>query len=91
LVSQGVWGCVIEDVIISPTCNVYCNACCSKSKVQKSSFLHGFTATNGEFVLLTIESKWFKAIVHTTKATFLKLSCPRQVQLLISIHICGKF
>jgi hypothetical protein len=42
LVFQVIWGCVIEDVIIFFTCNVYGNAYRSKSKVQKSNFFNGF-------------------------------------------------
>jgi hypothetical protein len=45
---------------------VYCNDCCSKSMVQKLSFLPGSFVTNDELVLMTIESKWFEAIVHMT-------------------------
>jgi hypothetical protein len=53
-------------VIIFPTCSVHCNACRSKSTIQKSGFLHGSIATNDEFMLLTIEGKWLEAIVHMT-------------------------
>jgi len=55
-------------VIISPTCNVHCNACCSKSAIQKSGFLCGSIITNDEPMLLTIEGKWLKAIVHMTES-----------------------
>jgi hypothetical protein len=55
---------------------VHCNACCPKSMVQKLSFLHGSIATNDELVLLTIEGKWFEAIVHMTKSKFLDLPHP---------------
>jgi hypothetical protein len=60
-------------------------------------WLHSFPlaclilSINDELVLLTIESKWFEAIIHMTKFEFLDLPCPKQVQLLISIHIHGKF
>ncbi len=46
---------------------------------------------NDEHVLLTIEGKWLEAIVHMTKFEFLDLPRLKQVQLLISIHIHGKF
>jgi len=82
LVSQGVWGCVIEDVIISSTCKI------KNSKIKLSLC---FTTTNGELMLLTIESKWLKAIVHMTKVAYSKLFCSKQVQFFISIHICDKF
>jgi hypothetical protein len=42
-----------------------------KSKVQKLDFLHVSIATNNEFMLLTIEGKWLKAIVHMTRMHFL--------------------
>jgi hypothetical protein len=42
-------------------------------------------------VLLTIEGKWLEAIVHMKEFEFLDLSHPKQVQLLISINIHGKF
>jgi len=48
-------------------------------------------STNDEVVLLTIEGKWPETIVHMAKFEFLDLSCPEQVQLLISICIHGKF
>jgi predicted secreted protein len=49
--------CHVVDVTISPTCGVYCNACHSKSMVQKIRFLHGSITTNDELVLLIIEGK----------------------------------
>jgi hypothetical protein len=67
-----------------------CNVYHSKSKVKKSSYLCGSIATNDEPILLTIEGKWVKAIVHTTKFAFLNLIHPKQVQMFIPIHICGK-
>jgi len=69
---------------------VHCNAC-SKSTVQKLGFFGRSIATNDELVLLTIENKWFKTIVHMKKSKFLDLSCPKQVQLVVSICIHGKF
>jgi hypothetical protein len=42
-------------------------------------------------MLLTIEGKWLEAIVHMIESEFLDLPSPKQVQLLISIHIYGKF
>jgi hypothetical protein len=83
--------CHVVDVTISPTYGVYCNACCSKSTIQKLGFVRGFITTNDEFVLLTIEGKWFETIVHMTESEFLDLPCPKQVQLFISIRIHGKF
>jgi len=69
----------------------YCKACCSKSTVQKLSFLHGSITTNDEPTILIIEGKWLEAILHMTKYEFLDLPYPKQVQLLISICIHGKF
>jgi hypothetical protein len=83
--------CHVANVIISLAGGVYCNTCHSKSTVQKLGFLRGSTATNDDHVLLTIEGKWLEAIVHMTKSEFLNLLCPKQVQLLISIRIYGKF
>jgi hypothetical protein len=60
-------------------------------------WLHSFPlacfifSTNDELVLLTIEGKWLETIVHMAKFEFLDLSRPKQVELLISICICGKF
>jgi hypothetical protein len=42
-------------------------------------------------VLLTIEGKWLEAIMHMTKFEFLNFPRPKQVQLIISICIHGKF
>ncbi len=42
-------------------------------------------------MLLIIKGKWLEAIVHMTKSKFLHLPCPKQIQLVISIHIHGKF
>jgi hypothetical protein len=42
-------------------------------------------------MLLTIEDKWLEAIVHMIESKFLDLPRPKQVQLLILIHIHGKF
>jgi hypothetical protein len=62
-----------------------------KIKSSKIKLSLCFSTTNGELVLLTIESKWLKAIVHTTKVAYFKLFCSKQVQFFISIHICDKF
>jgi hypothetical protein len=83
--------CHVIDVIISPIGGGHCNACCSKSMVQKLSFIYSSIAPNDEFVLLTINSKWFEIIVHLKKIEFLNLLRPKQIQLFISIHIHGKF
>jgi hypothetical protein len=66
------------------------NAYHSKSKVKKSSFLCGSIVTNDETILLTIEGKWVEGIVHMTKFAFLNLIRLKQVQIFISIHICGE-
>ncbi len=71
--------------------DVHCNTCHSKSMVQKLGFLRGSIITNDEPLLLTIEGKWLQAIVHIIESEFLDLPCTKQVQLLISIHIHGKF
>ncbi len=81
----------VTDVIICSTSHVHCNACHSKSKVDKSSFLQGSIATNDGPILLTIEGKWLEAIVHMAKFGFLNLVCPKQVQFLVLIRVCGKF
>jgi hypothetical protein len=66
--------------------------CHSKSIVQKLNFFCGSITTNDELMLLTIEGKWFEAIVHMmTKSKFLYLFHPKQVQLFISIDIHGKY
>jgi hypothetical protein len=64
---------------------------CSKSIVQKLGFLHGSIATKDEPILLIIEGKWLEVIMHMSKFEFMDLPCPKQVQLLISIGIQGKF
>jgi hypothetical protein len=83
--------CHIVGVIIFPIGNVHCNACCSKSTIQKLGFLHGSIATNDECILLTIKGKWLETIMHMTESKFLDLLHAKQVQLLISIRIHGKF
>jgi len=66
--------------------------CHSKSIVQELDFICGSIATNVEPMLLTIDSKWFETIVHMmTKSKFLDLLHPKQVQLLISTDIHGKY
>jgi hypothetical protein len=80
----------VVDVIVSPMDGVHCNVCHSKSMIQKLGFLRGSITTNDELVLLTIEAKWLKAIVHMTKSKFLNLLHPKQVQFFISINIHGK-
>jgi hypothetical protein len=70
--------------------SVYYNAC-SKSTIQKLNFLHGSIAINDELVLLIIEGKWLEVIVYLTKSKFLDLPHPKQIQLLILIHIHDKF
>jgi hypothetical protein len=71
--------------------DVHCNACHSKSKVHKSSFLRGSITTNDGPILSTIEEKWLEAIGHMTKFEFLNLVHPKQIQFLISICVRGKF
>ncbi len=83
--------CHVMDVIICSTTDVHCNACNSKSNVHKSYFFHGSIATNDGSMLLTIEGKWHKMILLMTKFEFLDLVHSKQIQLFISIHICGKF
>jgi hypothetical protein len=70
---------------------VYCDACHSKSTIQKLNFLHGSIVTHDEAMLLIIKGKWLEAFVHMTKSEFLNLPHPKQVQLLILIRIHGKF
>ncbi len=81
----------VVDIIIFPMGGVHYNTCFSKSIVQKLGFFHSSIATNDELVLLTIECKWLKIIVHMTKFEFLDLLHPKQVQLLISICIHYNF
>jgi len=83
--------CHIVGAIIFPIGNVHCNACCSKSTIHKSSFLHGSITTNDECILLTIKGKWLETIMHETESELLDLFHAKQVQLLISIRIHGKF
>ncbi len=83
--------CHVANVTISLTCGVYCNACHSKSNVQKFGFFRGSIATNDEPMLLTIEGKWLETIMHMMETEFLDFPPPKQVQLLISIHTHGNF
>jgi len=71
--------------------DVHYNACCSKPKVHKSSFLWGSITTNDAPILLTIERNWFEAIVHMIEFKFMNLVHLKQVQFLVSICVCGKF
>ncbi len=57
---------VFTSVHIFPISIVHSNAYCLKSKVQKLGFLHASIVTNNELMLLTIEGKWLKVIVHMT-------------------------
>jgi hypothetical protein len=67
--------CHMVGVIIFPIGNVHYNACCSKSTIQKSGFLHGSIATNDECIFLTIKGKWLETIMHMTESEFLDLFC----------------
>ncbi len=69
--------CHVVDVIISPTSDVHCNACHSKSIVQKLDFLCGSIAFNDEHVLLTIEGKWLEVFLHMIEFKFLDLPHPK--------------
>jgi hypothetical protein len=85
---QKVYGnCYVTYVIICSMGDVHYNVYCSKSKVHKL----GFIATNDRPILFTIERKWLEIIVLITKFEFLNLAHSKQVQLFISIHVCGKF
>jgi hypothetical protein len=59
--------------------DVHYDVCRSKSKVHKSSFLPGFTATNDGPILLTIEGKWLEVVMHIIKFEFLNLFHPKQI------------
>jgi hypothetical protein len=61
-----------------------------KSKVQKLDFLHASIATNNELMLLTIDGKWLKAIVHMTRMHSL-IFFFQKVQFLITNYIHNKF
>jgi len=41
-------------------------------------------------ILLTTKGKWLEAVVHIIEFEILNLFCPKQVQLFISICVCGK-
>jgi mRNA-degrading endonuclease HigB of HigAB toxin-antitoxin module len=79
------------NIIILLTSDVHCNVRHSKPKDLKSGFLCATIPTNEKHMLLTIEGKWLKTIVHMIKFTFLALPHHKQVSLLVSIWICGKF
>jgi hypothetical protein len=51
------------NIIISSTNDVYCNACCSKSKAVKSELLHVTIITNEEPMLLTIKGKCLETLL----------------------------
>jgi len=59
--------------------------------VQNLSFFRGSIVTNDEPMLWTIKGKCLETIVHMKEFEFLNLPRPKQVQLLISICIHGKF
>jgi hypothetical protein len=67
----------VANVIIYSIGNVHCNAYHSKSKLHKSSFLQGSIATNDGPVILTIEGKWLKIIVHLIGFEILNLAHPK--------------
>ncbi len=58
---QKICGNCHVNVTISTIGGVYYNACCSKSMVQKLSFLHDFITINDEHVLLIIEGNWLES------------------------------
>ncbi len=55
---------VKQNIIISPTNDCHCHVHCLESKVENFGILCASIAINDEFVLLTIEGKWFKVIVN---------------------------
>jgi hypothetical protein len=59
------------------TGNVHCNAYHSKSKVHISSFLRGWIATNDGRIILIVEGKWFKVIIHLIEFEILNLAHPK--------------
>jgi hypothetical protein len=69
--------CHVANVTIFQWVVFICNACPSKSMIQKLSFFRGSITNNDEYVLLTIESKWLEVIVHMTKFKFLDLPSPK--------------
>jgi hypothetical protein len=81
----------VANIIISLTNDVHCNVCCSKPKDINSKFLCATILTSEKHMLLTIEGKWLETIKHMIEFTFLVSLRQKQVQLLISIWICGKF
>jgi len=81
----------VANIIISLTSDVHCNVCRSKPKDVNFEFLCATILTIEKHMLLTIEGKWLETIVHMIEFTFLVSLRQKQVQLLISIWICGKF
>jgi hypothetical protein len=67
--------------------DVHYNACCSRPKVHKSSFLWGSITTNDGLILLTIEGNWLGVIAHMIEFEILNLARLKQVQLLVSICV----
>jgi hypothetical protein len=80
----------VADVIICLTSDVHYNVYCSKSKVHKSGFCHTSITTNVGQILLTTKGKWLEVVVHMIEFEILNLFCPKQVQLFVSICVCGK-
>ncbi len=71
--------CHVEDVIISPTCNVYCNACDSKINSSKSSFFFGDFIANQWWTHVVVrplkKANGSKVIVHMIKVCILETLC----------------
>jgi mRNA-degrading endonuclease HigB of HigAB toxin-antitoxin module len=60
----------VANIIISLTSDVHCNVCRSKPKDVKYGFLCATILTSKKHMLLTIEGKWLKTIVHMIEFTF---------------------
>jgi len=80
--------CHVANIIICSTWDVHYNACHSKSKVHKSSFLWGSITKMDQYYWPLRENGLKKLCIWQFE--FLNLAHLKQVQFLVTIF-CGKF
>ncbi len=83
--------CHALDTIVSTTNDdVNCNVCHGKTTIKKARYLCASIATTEDPIILTIEGKWIKGVVHMLETNFLILPHPKEVQLFIKKKLLGK-
>jgi hypothetical protein len=84
--------CHALNIVVSTTNDdVNCNVCHGKTTIKKAGYLHSSIATTRDPIILTIEGKWLKVVVCTSKTLFYSTMsnislAPYQNQITAQIH-----